>query len=253
MTASLDSIRELYSELDFPQTLKQERHIKDGGRQASFRVPLGPTVVAQAPFSPVFSSLVPLATALASGNPTVVLCSAGSVAANKLLAEAVRETLDREAFHFEEDSSDAARQRLTQIPYVLAVSQDLKSSNSIGPLVRRANTGVRFLEPYFGVPVGLVDRSASTSLDTVLQHISRTASSVASANPLRVPRLYLIDETVLKRLKERISASQLLTLDSKHEQEDLDKWLRKHYASTAGILSSANDQQDGKRPLSKTR
>lgn len=50
LTATLDSINDLYTQLDFQEILK------NGSRQVSFQFPLGPTLIAQTSSSPVFSS-----------------------------------------------------------------------------------------------------------------------------------------------------------------------------------------------------
>ena len=126
LTATLDSINVLYTQLDFQEILK------NGSRQVSFQFPLGPTLIAQTTSSSVLSSFVPLAAALAAGNPAVVLSSVASNRTKLVLTEAIAVNLDREAVHFKKDNNNSVHRIPTQLPYVVAVLHDLTTSRSLG-------------------------------------------------------------------------------------------------------------------------
>lgn len=151
-------------------------------------------------------------------------------------------------------------QILTQLPYSVAVLQDLEISRSIEHLVRRANANRRLLQPHYGVPAGIVDRSASVSPDAAVEHIISTSLTSSSGNPLRLPRFYLIDESVYKKAKDEIHAqckSFTSASGTEHPQKNLEVRLRKHYTSATSRFSNNTKDNDnytaaprlGKGPL----
>ncbi|KAF2647740.1 ALDH-like protein [Lophiostoma macrostomum CBS 122681] len=232
LITALDAINAIYERLSFNDVLATERNLKNGGDAATFFVPLGVTLIVQLSSSPIVSTLGPLAAALAGGNPTIVLGSRTVSTTNVLLGEIILEALDHEAFHFE-NSVDALRfENFTQQPYATVVLHSHEASHTIGPLVRNANPSVRVLEPYYGIPAGIIDRSAGGSLDTAKAQIVLTLPDGSKGNPLRFPRLFFVDESVIASVKERLHGQQ------EKANYKLDEWLRKYYSGSINRYST---------------
>ncbi|KAJ4351116.1 uncharacterized protein N0V89_006455 [Didymosphaeria variabile] len=242
LTTALDAINALYEQLDFHEVLAIERNLKKGGNAASFFVPLGMTLIVQLSSSPIISTLCPLAAALAAGNPTIVLGSPTVSATSVLLEEVVLEALDHEAFHFE-NSVDASRyESFTQEPYATVVVHSLEASHTIGLLVRNANPSVRILEPYYGIPAGIIDRSAGGSTGAAVKQIRKSVLDGSKGNPFRFPRLFFVDESVIVSVKNKLNTQQGKATSK------LDEWLRKYYS---GSVTRYSTKTGGKKQISE--
>ena len=184
LVTALDAINALYGRLNFHDELAKERQLKNGGRSATFFVGLGTTLILQLSSCPVTSTLCPLAATLAAGNPAVVLGSPALSATNELIEQVVSEALDREAFHFERSGDASNANVYLQEQYATAVISSLEASQTLGPRIRAANPSVRLIEPYYGVPAGIVDRSGGHSVDAIVKQIRQ---SVLGMSPSKLP------------------------------------------------------------------
>ncbi|KAJ4319007.1 hypothetical protein N0V94_004144 [Neodidymelliopsis sp. IMI 364377] len=236
LTTALDAINTLYKRLDFEDVLAKERNVKNGANTALFSVPLGTTLVMQLSSSPIVSTLGPLAAALAAGNPTIVLGSPTLPTTGVLLERTILEALDREAFHFENSADASTCKAFAQAEYAVVVLHSLEISHAIGPLVHTANPSVRLLEPYYGIPAGIIDRSVAGSINVAVKQILQRVPKGSNGNPLRVPRLFFVDESVIASVKDKMQA--------RHEEtsNDVDEWLRKHYSGLSPRYSTIRDK-----------
>lgn len=180
VTVVLDTINILYEQLDFHRELAKERRLKNGGRSATFSVPLGTTLIVQLSSSPITSTIYPLAATLAAGNPAIVLGSPGLSFTNDLLEQIFLEALDCEAFHFETSGTLQNSGVYLQEKYATVVINVLEASQTIAPVVRAANPSIRLLEPYYGVPAGIIARSGGRSVDATVKQIQDTALGIRS-------------------------------------------------------------------------
>lgn len=171
VTTALDAINTLYAQLDFSDVLAKERSVKKGTDAKRFFVPRGMTLVVQSWSSPIISILGPLAAALAAGSPTIVLGAPTLPATGVLLERTISEALDREAFHFQQSADASTYKAFAQAEYDTVVLHSLETSDMIRPLVLSANPSVRLIEPYYGIPAGIIDRSGSGAINTAIKRI----------------------------------------------------------------------------------
>ncbi|KAH7357514.1 hypothetical protein BKA66DRAFT_445554 [Pyrenochaeta sp. MPI-SDFR-AT-0127] len=235
----LDTINALYERVDFHDVLAKEQDLKNGGSFASFLVPRGAALVVQLSSSPLISTLGPLAAALAAGSPTVILGSSKLTATNEILQQIILDSLDREAFHFEKNTDSSAAQAFTQQPYATAILPDLQAREMFGPLVVSKNMSIRLIEPYYGVPAGIIDRSYTGPFEQVVGHICRTTPGDSTCNPLRVPRLFFVDESIISAFKIACRSRQEGT------GPDLEDLLRKYYTGYTPRFSGSRERQRG--------
>ncbi|KAH7134861.1 Aldehyde/histidinol dehydrogenase [Dendryphion nanum] len=229
---ALNAINALYEQLNFQELLAKERRLKNGGDVVSFLVPLGKTLVVQLGSCPVISTLCPLAAALAAGNPTILLGSHASPVTNNIVEQVIWYSLDREAFHFEKDDGKSTHQTIAKGSFSIVVLPDLETSRTIGSLVRANNASARQIEPYFGMAAGIIDRSAKSSLDASAEQIRRSVLVGATSNPLRVPRLFFVDESVISVFKSKLQFAK------EKKGTSLEDWLRKYYMGLTSIFST---------------
>ncbi|UPX20215.1 Aldehyde dehydrogenase (NAD(+)) [Ascochyta rabiei] len=235
IVVALDNINSWYERLDFQDTLRNERNIKHEKGPATFQVPLGRTLIVQSFWSPIISVLSPLAGSLAGGNPTIVLGSHLFAATNKLLKEIVEESLDVEAFHFEPSIDTSDHEAFTNEQFATVVLHSHEASERFGPLVRNTNPSVRLIEPYYGIPAGIIDRSAGGSLDAAFQHINSSLQvSGLPSNPLRIPRLFFVDEALVEVFKKKFP------VHSEKSVGALESLLRKHYSDLVPSFAAKN-------------
>ncbi|KAF3031122.1 hypothetical protein E8E11_000557 [Didymella keratinophila] len=93
----------------------------------------------------------------------------------------------------------------------------------IRPLVLSANPSVRLIEPYYGIPAGIIDRSGSGAINTAIKRIKLAVQDGLKGNPSRVSRLFFVDESIIASVKDGMQAQ--------HEEAsiNLDEWLRQQY------------------------
>jgi acyl-CoA reductase-like NAD-dependent aldehyde dehydrogenase len=171
--------------LDFHRELAKERRLKNGGRSATFSVPLGTTLIVQLSSSPTTSTICPLAAALAAGNSAIVIGSPGLSSTNELVEQILLEALDHESFHLEKISNVQDCEAYTQEKYASVVINGLEASQIIGSTARAANPSVNLREPYYGVPAGIIGRSGGHHVDTIVKQIQESALGIQSHNIYR--------------------------------------------------------------------
>ncbi|KAH6618435.1 Aldehyde/histidinol dehydrogenase [Boeremia exigua] len=245
LITALDAINTLYEQLDFQHVLNDERKIKKGGTTAGFFVPLGKTLIVQLSFSPIISIIGPLAAALAAGSPTIVLGSPSLPATGILLERTILETLDCEAFHFEKSANESTYRSFAQAEYATVVLHSLETSNTVSPLVHAANPSIRLLEPYYGVPAGIIDRSVTISIDEVVKRVLQAVPDRPSGNHLRVPRLFFVDESIFASVKGK------LPVQHDWKNDNLTEWLQRHYSGLS-LSHSKIQGQKGQSPIFST-
>ncbi|RYO68426.1 hypothetical protein AA0116_g18 [Alternaria tenuissima] len=223
VTAALDAINSLYAQMNFSDVLAKERNLKKGANAARFLLPLGSTIVVQLPSSPIVSTLGPLAAALAAGSPTIVLGGPSIPATSNMLECIILEALDREAFHLEQSADVSTCEAFAQAEYATVVLHSLETSDRIRPLVLTTNPAVRLIEPYYGIPAGVIDRSVADAIDVATERIRLAVQDVPKGNISRVPRLFFVDDSIFTPVKNGMQAQREVA------SINLDEWLRKQY------------------------
>ncbi|KAH5319531.1 hypothetical protein HBI12_113520 [Parastagonospora nodorum] len=235
ITAVLDTINCLYEQLDFHGELAKERRLKNGGRLATFSVPLGTTLIVQLSSSPTTSTICPLAATLAAGNSAIIIGSLGLFSTNELIEQILLEALDHESFHLVKCSNVQDCEAYLQEKYASVVINGLESSQIIGSAARAVNSSIHLLEPYYGVPAGIIGRSCGRHVDTIVKQIQETTLGSTNGNRLRVPRLFFVDESIVSSVKDKLQYQR------EKSDQDLDEWLRKHYT---GLVTRYSNKQD---------
>ncbi|KAM0424292.1 hypothetical protein ACHAPT_010437 [Fusarium lateritium] len=245
---ALDTIKQLYDSLDFPKTIAQELSVKRGASLPDNLVALGPVLIDPSPYSPVASTLAPLAAAIAAGSAVIVLANKSAPAVTVELRKLVKESLDIEAIAVTDDDSADTRHQLGTKFFGAAVLQNLpERANMLKQLYQR-NPPVKILSPPSGISAAFVDRSVQ-DLEAVSTHLYHATIDTPRHNPLRVPRLCFVDETLIDDLEALLSragpkANEPLTFSTGQDNSQaLSKALKSKFPSVAKRTSAkASDQ-----------
>ncbi|WAO96476.1 Hypothetical protein NCS54_01414900 [Fusarium falciforme] len=235
---TLDTIKTLYDSLDFPKSISQEVSVKGGASATDNLVALGPTLIDPSPYSPVASTLAPLAAAVAAGSAVIVLANKSAPAVTVELQRLIKESLDIEAIAVTDDDSADTRHQLGTRFFGVAVLQNLSERANILKQLYQKNPLIKILTPPSGIPVAFVDRSVQ-DLKAVSTHLYHAAIDNSRHNPLRVPRLCFVDETLIVDLEGLLSrtgpkANESLTLTTGQDNaQALSKALKSKFPSVA--------------------
>ncbi|KAF5962600.1 hypothetical protein FBULB1_14003 [Fusarium bulbicola] len=202
---ALDSIKQLYDDLDFPSTLAKEKHVRKGASSSRNLIALGPVLIDPSPYSPFLSVIAPLAAAVASGSSAIVLAPPASPNLNTELRILIERSLDVEAFAMTENDSADVRRELSKQHFGAAVLQDLPQRDGLSSSLHKANPLIRVLSPPSGIPSVFVDRSVE-DLEAVANHLISSCPAAPRYNPLRTPRLVFVDEIHITQLDKLVRA-----------------------------------------------
>ncbi|KAF5675988.1 hypothetical protein FCIRC_7219 [Fusarium circinatum] len=205
---ALDSIKQLYDDLDFPSTLAKEKHVRKGASSSRNLIALGPVLIDPSPYSPFLSVIAPLAAAVASGSSAIVLAPPASPNLNTELRILIERSLDVEAFAMTENDSADVRRELSKQHFGAAVLQDLPQRDGLSGSLHKANPLIRVLSPPSGIPSVFVDRSVE-DLEAVAKHLISSGPAAPRYNPLRTPRLVFVDEIHITQLDKLVRADPL--------------------------------------------
>ncbi|KAJ4180266.1 hypothetical protein NW767_014420 [Fusarium falciforme] len=235
---TLDTIKTLYDSLDFPKSISQEVSVKGGASATDNLVALGPTLIDPSPYSPVASTLGPLAAAVAAGSAVIVLANKSAPAVTVELQRLIKESLDTEAIAVTDDDSADTRHQLGTRFFGVAVLQNLPERANMLKQLYQKNPLIKILSPPSGIPAAFVDRSVQ-DLEAVSTHLYHAAIDNSRHNPLRVPRLCFVDETLIVDLEGLLSrtgpkANESLTLTTgQGNAQALSKALKSKFPSVA--------------------
>ncbi|EEU37682.1 uncharacterized protein NECHADRAFT_87462 [Fusarium vanettenii 77-13-4] len=235
---TLDTIKTLYDSLDFPKSLSQEASIKRGASATDNLVALGPTLIDPSPHSPVASTLAPLAAAVAAGSAVIVLASRSAPTVAAELQRLVKESLDIEAIAVTNDDSADTRHQLGTKFFGVAVLQNLPVRANMLKQLYQKNPLVKILSPPSGISAAFVDRSVQ-DLEAVSTHLYHAAIDGPRHNPLRIPRLCFVDETLIADLEGLLGragpkANESLNLTTGQDNvQALSKALKAKFPSVA--------------------
>ncbi|KAF5671999.1 hypothetical protein FHETE_3871 [Fusarium heterosporum] len=203
---SLDSIKQLYGDLDFPDTLAKEKLVRKGASSLNNFVPVGPSLIDPSPYSPLASVITPLAAALAAGSPAIVLASPATPTVNAELRKLIIKSVDVEAFAItDDDDSTSTRRDLSTKFFGVAALQNLAHRDTLFPSLYKVNPLIRTTSTPCGTPAVFVDRSAE-DLEAVASHLINATLRAPRHNPLRTPRLVFVDEINLEQLDKLVRA-----------------------------------------------
>ncbi|KAH7253350.1 hypothetical protein MRS44_015497 [Fusarium solani] len=246
---TLDTIKTLYDSLDFPKSISQEVSVKRGASATDNLVALGPTLIDPSPYSPVASTLAPLAAAVAAGSAAVVLANRSAPVVTVELQRLVKESLDIEAIAVMNDDSADTRHQLGTKFFGVAVLQNLPERANMLRQLYQKNPLIKILSPPSGVSAAFVDRSVQ-DLEAVSTHLYHAAIDSPRHNPLRVPRLCFVDETLIAELEGLLSragpkANELTLTTGQDNVQVLSKALKSKFPSVA---KRAATKSSGKLP-----
>ncbi|KAI8650622.1 hypothetical protein NCS57_01396600 [Fusarium keratoplasticum] len=233
---ALDTIKTLYDSLDFPKSISQEVSVKRGASATNNLVALGPTLIDPSPYSPVASTLAPLAAAVAAGSVVVVLANKSAPTVTVELQRLVKESLDIEAIAVTNDDSADTRHQLGTKFFGVAVLQNLAERANMLKQLYQKNPLIKILSPPSGMPAAFVDRSVP-DLEAVSTHLYHAAIDSPRHNPLRIPRLCFVDETLIADLEGLLchagpKANESLTLTTgQSNAQALSKALKSKFPS----------------------
>ncbi|KAF5573708.1 hypothetical protein FPCIR_13882 [Fusarium pseudocircinatum] len=226
---ALDSIKHLYDDLDFPNTLAKEKHVRKGASSSSNLIPLGPVLIDPSPYSPFLSVIAPLAAAVAAGSSAIVLATSACDNLDAELPTLINKSLDVEAFAITESDSAKIRRELSKQHFGAVALQNLSLRDDLFTSLCKTNPLIRVLSPPSGIPAAFVDRSVQ-DLEAVASHLVASGSRTPRYNPLRTPRLVFVDEIHITNLHKLIrtdtSADASLSFsDGEDKAQAFDKLL----------------------------
>ncbi|KAM0541722.1 hypothetical protein ACHAPJ_013127 [Fusarium lateritium] len=246
---TLDSIKHLYEDLDFPGTLAKEKLVGKRASSLDNLVPLGPTLIDPSPYSPFASIFAPLAAAVAAGSAAVILAQSTTPTLNDRLRTLINKSLDVEAFAITDDDSASTRQELSTKYFGAAALQNLSERDTLFTSLYKVNPLIKTLSPPSGTPAAFVDRSVE-SIEAVASHLIRTGPQAPRNNPLRTPRLVFVDEIHIAQLDKLVrvdlSANAPLSFgNDKDKVRAFDKLLQSTFSSSKRKLPT---QPSGRLP-----
>lgn len=245
---TLETIKTLYDSLDFPKALSQEVSIKRGASATENLVALGPTLIDPSPYAPVASTLSPLAAAVAAGSAVVVLANKSAPAVTVELQRLIKESLDIEAIAVTNDDSADTRHQLGTKFFGVAVLQNLPERANMLKQLYQKNPLVKILSPPSGISAAFVDRSVQ-DLEAVSTHLYHAAIDSSRHNPLRIPRLCFVDETLISDLegllgRAGLKANESLTFATGQDNiQVLSKALKSKFPSVAKRTAAKSSGQ----------
>ncbi|KAF4339360.1 hypothetical protein FBEOM_6774 [Fusarium beomiforme] len=233
---ALDSIKHLYEDLDFPNTLAKEKQVRKGASSSSNLIALGPILIDPSPYSAFLSTIAPLAATVAAGSSAIVLASSMSHNLNTELRTLINKSLDVEAFAITESDSTDIRRELSKQHFGAAALQNLSHRDTLFTSLHRTNPLIRALSPPSGIPSAFVDRSVE-DLDAAASHLTSSAPRTPRYNPLRTPHLVFVDEIHIARLDKLIRAdsrtdASLSFSNGRDESQAFDKLLASIFPSS---------------------
>ncbi|RSL95360.1 hypothetical protein CDV31_013920 [Fusarium ambrosium] len=245
---TLDTIKTLYDSLDFPKSISQEVSIKNGASATDNLVALGPTLIDPSPYSPIASTLAPLAAAVTAGSAVIVLANKSTPKVTVELRRLIKESLDIEAIAVTDDDSADTRHQLGTKFFGVAVLQNLPERVNMLKQLYQKNPLIKILSPSSGISAAFVDRSVQ-DLEAVSTHLYHATIDNPRHNPLRVPRLCFVDETLIADLEALLSragpkANESLTLTTGQDNaQALTNALKSKFPSVAKRTATKSSGQ----------
>ncbi|RTE81300.1 hypothetical protein BHE90_004202 [Fusarium euwallaceae] len=245
---TLDTIKTLYDSLDFPKSISQEVSIKNGASATDNLVALGPTLIDSSPYSPIASTLAPLAAAVAAGSAVIVLANKSTPTVTVELRRLIKESLDIEAIAVTDDDSADTRHQLGTKFFGVAVLQNLQERANMLKQLYQKNPLIKILSPSSGISAAFVDRNVQ-DLEAVSTHLYHATIDNPRHNPLRVPRLCFVDETLITDLEALLSragpkANESLTLTTGQDNaQALTNALKSKFPSVAKRTATESSSQ----------
>ncbi|KAJ5833648.1 hypothetical protein N7474_001959 [Penicillium riverlandense] len=194
---SLDAVKRLYEQLDFPSALARERSVQAGQEAPLNPVALGPVLIQAALPCPLSSTIIPLAAAVAAGSCCLVLLCTASPSISQVLYNIIQIGMDQEAIGIAD--FPIRLEWLSKLRFELAVLQDPASSHDFATALRQTNSAIRIHTPATGLPAVFVDRS-TPKLEKVATWLEQSILNAPRQHPGRMPRLCFVDEFVIEQL-----------------------------------------------------